>query len=162
MEQKPVKLKRFFVMVICWVVAIVSIIAGSFIYSAYKGSEYEAAAVPYVKEVVPVIALWDVNQTRELMAPEALEIIPEETFVQALQVFSRLGTLEELYEPKFEEVYEDERDPTAPRILVTYKVAARFTEGMAYFTIQLIDRGDHFQIFNFTLSSEVLTGKAQS
>jgi len=161
MEKQPDKIKRFFLMLIGWVVAVTAIIGGSFIYTAYQGSQYEASAVPYIKQVIPVLSEWDAKATRELMAAETVADIPEENFAKAMNLFSKLGTLEEAGEPEFVELVEDERDPNAIRTLLTYTVKTRFSEGYATYTIQLIDRGDHFQVFNFNLSSETLTGKVQ-
>lgn len=161
MEKHPDKIKRFFLMLIAWVVAVTAIIGGSIFYNSYQGSQYEASAVPYIKQVIPVLAEWDILQTRELMAPEALATIPEENFGKAMKLFAKLGALQKIGEPEFDEVVDDNRDPNAPRTLVTYKVATTFSNGDAQFIIQLIDRGDHFQVFNFNLSSETLTGKRE-
>jgi len=161
MEKHPDKIKRFFLMLIGWAVAVTTIIGGSIFYNSYQGSQYEANAVPYVKEIIPIISEWDAGKIRELMAEENLAMIPEGNFAKAMNLFSKLGTLETVKEPKFEEVVDDERDPSAPRTLVTYKVPVTFSNGEAEYTIQLIDRGDHLQLFNFNISSETLTGPAR-
>lgn len=160
MEKHPDKIKRFFLMLLAWVVAVTAIIGGSIFYNSYQGSQYEAQAVPYLKEVVPIISEWNADKIRELMAEENLAMIPEGNFAKAMNLFSKLGSLTAVKEPKFEEVVDDERDPTKPRKLVTYKVPVTFTNGDAEYTIQLIDRGDHLQLFNFNISSETLTGPA--
>lgn len=160
MDPKPVKLKRYFLMLIAWVVAVVSIIGGSFLYKAYKGWEYRETAAPVVRQIVPVISEWDPVKTRALMAPEALAGIPEENFGKAMNLFSKLGTLESLDAPKFEEVVEITRAAGEFTTLLNYKVVARYSNGVAQWKIQLVDLGDSFQLYNFNVSSETLTGPA--
>lgn len=157
MEKHPDKIKRFFLLLFAWVVAITAIIGGSFIYSAYQDSQYEETAVPYIREVLPQLAQWNVEKTRQLLAPEALKEIAPENLERAMRLFAQLGTLQKMGDPVFNEVFDDDRVPTAPRTLVTYQVPVTFSQGEALFKIQLIDRGDHFQVFNFNLSSETLT-----
>jgi len=161
MQKHPDNIKRFFMLLIAWVVAITVIIGGSFLYSAYQGKKYEKTAVPFIKEVLPLVAQWNVEQTRKLLAPEALKDITPENLDRAMRLFARLGTLQKMGEPVFDEVVDDNRDPNAPRTLITYNVPTTFSKGEASFKIQLIDRGDHVQLFNFNLSSDTLTGKAR-
>jgi len=160
MEKKPVNLKRFFLMLISWVVVVVSIIGGSFLYKAYQGEQYKETALPFVKEVIPIVSEWDADKTRAMMAPEAVAEIPAENFVKAMNLFSQLGTLESVDEPKFDEVVEIAREGENVTTLLNYKVVARYSNGVAQYKIQLIDRGDRFQLYNFNVSSETLTGPA--
>ena len=74
---------------------------------------------------------------------------------------SQLGTLESLDEPKFDEIVEITRAGGELTTLVNYKVVARYSNGIAQYKIQLIDRGDSFQLYNFNISSETLTGPAR-
>ena len=159
MERRPVNLKPFILLLLAWLVAVGLAIGGSILYGAYEGSTYEASAVPFVKEVVPVLSEWDADTTRNLVAPETLATLPEGSMGRALELFSKLGSLEEMEEPKFKEVVELPGEGDAVTTLVTYTVETRFSGGPAQFMVQLVDRGDRFQLYNFTLSSEVLIGR---
>jgi len=161
MSNPTTNLKKFIAMMAVWLVVIIAIFAGSHLYKLYQGSQYEATAVPYLNRVVPVLAEWDAEKTRALMAPEAVEIIPEESFTRIMTLFSRLGTLQSTAEPHFDEIADNGLEGDARRIFLTYRVAAQFSNGSGMFKIQLVDKGGELAIYNFNLSSDVLSGGGQ-
>lgn len=155
-SKKDISLKKFLIMIGGWLILVIGTFAGLHLYKSHQGSQFEAKALPFLDRVIPIISEWDADKTRDLLAPEALAAIPEEKFGTAMSVFSKLGALQNFDAPQFEKLYTDESDGNNPRNFVTYKVDARYTNADAQLQIQLIDRGDTFQVFNFNLSSEYL------
>lgn len=143
-----------------WFIVIICSIVGFNLYNAHQKSEqglqFEATALPFVKQVIPVISEWDPKKIRQLLAPEFLETNPEDRFNRAILFFSKLGPLQSAEEPRFNEVVTKETAGEEAKRYVTYIVDAQYTNGDAEIQIQLIDRGDHFQLYNFTLRSEFL------
>jgi len=161
MSNPTANLKKFFTMMAVWLVVIIAIFAGSHFYKLYQGSQFESTAVPYLQRVVPVLAEWDAEKTRALMAPESAEMIPEESFARIVALFSKLGTLQSTAEPHFDEIADNGLEGEAKRTFITYRVAAQFSNGSGMFKIQLVDKGGELAIYNFNISSDVLNAQGQ-
>ena len=155
METKK-SLKKFFLLMILWLVAIVAVFLGSFLYDHFKSSEYDAAAALYIKEVVTKLSGWDPATTRALMAPEVSATIPQENFEQAMALFSRLGTHQGLDTPKFEGIHKGTQAAVGEQTIVEYNVDAEFSGGDATINLKLLSRNGTFEIYYFNFSSKAL------
>lgn len=153
---KKQSLKKFFMLMIIWFVTIMAVFAGSALYDRYQASEYEAMAGPYIREIIPEISKWDPATTRALMAPEVSATIPEEDFTQALALFSRLGALQSMADPKFDQVHQDLQTDIGKQTIVVYDIDAKYENGDAVINLKLIDKGDSLEIYRFGFSSEIL------
>jgi hypothetical protein len=148
--------KKFFIMLGTWFVLIITVIVGSIVYSQYKTSEYDEAAVTYLERVIPELSKWDAEKTRQLMTPESLDNIPAEQFVGAINLFSRLGELRSIETPKLSEVRSEEKDQKGQDTIIEYTIDAKYANDDATITINLRYKDGHFSIYHFKLSSKIL------
>ena len=153
---KKQPLKKFFILMAIWLVTIIAVFAGSVLYNQYQSSEYDAMAGPYIRMVIPEISKWDPATTRALMAPEVSATMPEENFTQALALFSRLGALQSMEQPKFDEVHQDMQTDIGKQTIVVYDIDATYANGDAVINLKLLDKGDSLQIYRFGVSAEIL------
>ena len=133
-----------------------SVIGGFHYHSAKKEAEFKNTAVPFVKQVIPKLSEWNPEQSYNLMAPEALRKVPKEYFVKVVEAMSKLGTLEELQEPVFAEVYSGSTLKGEEQTVVSYQVDARYSSGPAEITISLMNKGESFAVNSFDVRSEAL------
>lgn len=155
METKQ-SLKKFFFLLGTWFVVIVAVIGGSFLYDRYKTSEFDDRAVPYIKEVIPEISQWNPTKTKALMASEVAADISEEKFAQAMDLFSRLGRLQSVEEPKFIDVHSGKQGDIGEQTIIEYEIDVQYTNGEATINLKLLLRDGLFEIYNFNFSSEAL------
>jgi hypothetical protein len=141
---------------IAWFVVVTTIIVGSLLYDRYQPSDYDVLAVPYIKTIVPEFSQWDSEKARALMVPEVSSTISEEKFSQIMTLFSRLGALQSMAEPKFEKVYTNQPTNFGSQIIIEYEVDAKYTNGDALISVKLLEREGSLQIYNFNISSELL------
>lgn len=156
MEKKQ-PLKKFFILLVLWLVTIVAVFAGSVIYDKYTASEYDAIATPYLKSIIPEISKWDPVTTKGLMAPEVSATIPDENFAQAMTLFSRLGAFQSMEEANFEELHQDQETSIGKQTIVEYNIDAKYEHGDAVINLKLLLRDGVFQIYRFNFSSAILT-----
>lgn len=154
--KKQQSLKKFFILIAIWLVTIVAVFAGSILYDQYQATEYEDVAVPYIEKIIPEISKWDPVVTKALMAPEVSATIPEENFTQATILFSRLGALQSMDNPKFEDVHTGAQASLGDQTIVEYNVDARYENGDATINLKLLERNGSFEIYSFNFSSESL------
>ncbi|PLX84967.1 MAG: hypothetical protein C0614_04740 [Desulfuromonas sp.] len=150
------KMKKFVIMVVCWMVFVATVLIGSVVYERFKTSPYDVKAIPYVQKVVPVISSWDVEQIRPLMAPESLAEISEERLQETVKVFARVGELKKLDTPRFSHLHSEAGVDNASQTIVEYKVGAEYSSGEAEMTINLLHNNGAFSVYHFTLGSKVL------
>lgn len=155
METKQ-SLKKFFFLLGTWFVVIVAVIGGSFLYDRYKTSEFDDRAVPYIKEVIPEISQWNPTKTKALMASEVAADISEEKFSQAMDLFSRLGQLQSVEEPKFIDVHSGKQGDIGEQTIIEYEIDVQYANGEATINLKLLLRDGLFEIYNFNFSSEAL------
>ncbi len=153
--KKKLNYKIFVMLMVCWFIAMVSVVVGVYVYKHKQAAEYDALAVPYIKQVIPELSQWNPDTTRQLMAPEALEGISEEMFVEVIRVFSKMGSLETVGEPEFKKAYTAEE--TKIDTVVAYTTTAKYEYGDAKIAIQLLVRDGSLEVFRFNLSSETLS-----
>ena len=139
-----------------WFVVITAVIGGSFLHDRYKTSEFDDRAVPYIKVVVPEISQWNPTKTKALMSSEVAATISEENFTQAMNLFSRLGQLQSIDEPKFIDVHTGKQGDIGEQTIVEYEIDAEYTNGDATINLKLLFRDGLFEIYNFNFSSEAL------
>lgn len=157
--KKKKSLKNFFVLLALWLVTIIAVFASSVLYDRYKASEYEDFAVPYIEKIIPEISKWDPVVTRALMAPEVSAAIPEENFIEATSWFSRLGALQSMDKPEFEDVHSGTQASLGEQTIVEYNVDARYENGDATINLKLLERNGAFEIYRFNFGSEILLEK---
>ena len=156
------KVKKFFIMLILWVVGILAVFIGSELYRRHQASTYGEAAVPYIKQVIPEISRWDPERTRELMVPEVVANIPEERFDRVIAYFSRLGELKSLAEPEFKQAHVEQKIDIGEETILEYDVDAVYESGPAEIRIELIEGKDGFEVYRFDFRSEVLATREGS
>jgi hypothetical protein len=158
-ERKPEtkkSLRTFFMLLIIWFVTIVAVIIGSIVYDRYQASEYSDIAVPYVKKIIPIVSKWEPTAIRKLMVPEVSAEISEDTFAQTMALFSKLGALQSMEEPQFEDVDTGGKTVIGMQTILEYEIDAKYEKGDAVITIKLLYRDGVFELYNFNLGSEVL------
>jgi hypothetical protein len=149
-------LKKFFFLLGTWFVVIIAVIGGSFLYDRYKTSEFDDRAVPYIKEVIPEISQWNPTKTKALMASEVAADISDEKFAQAMDLFSRLGQLQSVEEPKFIDVHSGKQGDIGEQTIIEYQTDVQYANGEATINLKLLLRDGLFEIYNFNFSSEAL------
>lgn len=150
-------LRKFFILLITWLVTIIVIIVGSELYDQHKASEYDDSAVPYIKEVIiPELSKWDPATTKTLMASEVTADISEEKFNHAMTWFSKLGALQSVGDPKFVDVHIGNQADVGVQTIVEYNIDVQYAGGDATINLKLLARDGSFEIYNFNFSSEAL------
>ena len=152
--KKKLNFKIFAMMLVGWLVVMVSVVIGVYVYKQQQAAEFADQAVPYIKQVIPQISQWDPETTRQLMAAEALAGISDEMFTEVIAAFSRMGQLQSMEEPEFKKLYSGEE--TEIDTVVAYTTDAKYENGDAAIAIQLLVRDDSFEVFRFNLSSNTL------
>ena len=155
MESKK-SLKKFYFMLATWLVVVIAVIGGSLLYDQYKTSEYDDRAEPYINRVIPELSKWEPATTKALMAEEVAATISEEKFAQAMNLFSRLGSLQSINEPKFIEVHTGKQGDIGTQTIIEYDIDAEYSNGDATINLKLLFRDGLFEIYNFNFSSEAL------
>lgn len=149
-------MKKFALLLLAWFLVIVSVVAGSYIYSYYQAAEYDDRAVPYIRKAVPIISTWNPASTRALMAAETLEKIPEEEFDRIIGIFSRMGSLQSMETPSFKKVLAEEQTEQGSKIYVAYEVEASYSNGDALISMTLLEEDSRLEVYKFNLSSNTL------
>jgi hypothetical protein len=90
------------------------------------------------------------------MVPEVSADISEDKFAQTMVWFSKLGALQSMEEPEFQEVDTGGKTVIGMQTIVEYEVDAKYENGDALLNIKLLDRNGSFELYSFNLSSEVL------
>lgn len=140
--------------------AVLSVIIIAFatinIYTWHQSSKYEETAVPYVKMVVPEISKWNPEKIIEYMPAESLKTTPKEDIVKIVKYLSKLGALIKMEEPNYSKVFSGPTVEGVQNTIVTYTVDAEYERGDAVVTINLLDKGDSFRVYNFHFNSMAL------
>jgi hypothetical protein len=146
-------MKKNLVLFAAMLALVAALIIGSFHYRALQQEEFYASrALPYIKEVIPRLSTWNPDIARTYMAEEFLLKISAENFDRIVGAMSRLGTLERLDEPRFEETFSEAGEKT----ILSYRVDAQYSSGPAKITISLLDMAGQLKVFRFNVESDVL------
>ena len=149
-------MKKYFVLIALWFVSIAAAVGGLEIYRSYQGTEFDKTAIPYINEVIPEISKWNPETARALMAPEISATIPEEKFTRAMRFFSKLGALQSIGEPEFEQAHVDQEIDIGKRTVLEYKINAKYENADAIISLKLLEKGASYEIYRFNFSSEHL------
>ncbi len=150
-------MKKKILIMICGLTTLGLLIVGSFAYySGQKESQYLTTAVPYIKKIIPELSKWDPTIARKHMSEEFLRKVSDEKFSRTIQVLSRMGNLQTLAEPHFEEIYSGDTPDGEKQTIISYTVQAKYDTGDATITMGLLDLGERFKVYRFNVESEVL------
>jgi hypothetical protein len=143
-------------MLVMWFAAVLVIILSARVYSKLQSLDYDEVAVPYLMSIIPQISQWNPEATRALMVAEVSEAIPDEQFNRGIAMFSRLGELQSMSDPEFENVYRDQETIIGKQTIVEYNTEAKYANGDATINVKLLDKDGHFEIYRINFSSKVL------
>lgn len=148
--------KKILIM-LCGLTSLGLLIVGGFhFYSGQKEAQYLTTAVPYVKQVIPELSKWDPVVARKYMSRKFMQEISAEDFARVIKALSRLGTLQEMAEPNFEEIYSGDTPAGEKQTIVSYTVKAQYATGAALITMALLEQGGDFKVYRFNVESEAL------
>jgi len=125
-------------------------------YMAYKQSEYNETALPYIKKVIPIISEWNPEKSRPLFVASTFDNVSDEDYSKLFNWFSELGVLNSMDEPEFLKVTSGATVREGASTIVSYGVLAHYENGDAQITISLLDLGSSFEIYHFNLKSKAL------
>ncbi|WP_020674735.1 hypothetical protein [Geopsychrobacter electrodiphilus] len=143
--------KKIFIMICVLASVAITIIASFHYYSAQKEKQYATTAVPYLLRVIPELSKWDPAVAQKYMSATFMQKTSAAKLASALKALSRVGELQDLGKPHFEEVFSDK-----DRLVVSYTVAARYSTGDAEITIAILDLNDAFSVYRFNIRSKAL------
>jgi hypothetical protein len=149
-------LKKILIILAAVMTAVTFVLSSITIYTWYQSSKYEKTAIPYVKMAVPEISEWNPDKIIDLMPLESLKKTPKEDIIKIVSYLSRLGTLLKMEEPEFSKVFSGATVAGVQNTLVSYTVDAEYESGEAVITINLLDLGDSFKVYNFHFNSLAL------
>ena len=155
-QESKKSLRTFFILIIIWFVTIVTVIIGSIVYDRHQASEYTDTAVPYVRDIVPIVSKWEPKAIRALMVPEVSAEISEDKFAQTMVLFSKLGALQSIEDPKFEDVDTGGKTVIGMQTILEYEIDAKYENGEALINIKLLYRDGVLELYSFNVGSEVL------
>ena len=145
-------MKKKILIMLCVLATVGLTIVGGFKYfSAQKESQYLTTAVPYIKQVIPEISKWDPALAQSYMSADFMKKTSEENFSEIIRAMSKIGVLQELAEPHFEEIYAGDK-----QTVVSYTIKARYTTGDAKITMALLDKDGVFKVYHFNVESQAL------
>ena len=150
-------MKKKVLIMVCGLTCLGLLIVGGFkYYSGQKEAQYLTTAVPYVKQVIPEFSKWDPVVAEKYMSEKFMQKTSDEKFAQAISALSRVGALEEMDEPVFEEIYSGDTPQGEKQTIISYTVKARFDTGDAKITLGLLDKDGEFTVYRFNVESEAL------
>ncbi len=123
----------------------------------YKSSGYEETAVPYITKIVPIISKWDHDSSKVYFVPEVLNETSDEDFKKVYKFLSKMGAFISMEAPQFTNVSSSATTENGTMTLVTYTIAAKYSNGDATITIILKEIENGFQLHTFNLNSMALT-----
>jgi len=82
--------------------------------------------------------------------------ISAEDFARIIKALSKIGTLQQMQEPVFEEIYSGDTPAGDKQIVLSYTVKASYTHGDAIITMSLLDREGSLEVYRFNVQSEAL------
>ena len=150
-------MKRKILITVCGLTCLGLFIVGGFKYfSGQKEAQYVTTAVPYVKQVIPELSKWDPLVAQKYMSAKFMQKTSEEKFGQIITALSRIGALQEMDEPIFEEIYSGDTPEGKKQTIISYTIKARYDTGAAKITLALLDNAGEFTVYRFNVESEAL------
>lgn len=132
------------------------IVGGFKYFSDQKEAQYVTTAVPYVKQVIPELSKWDPVIVQKYMSAKFMQKTSEEKFARIINALSRIGALQEMDEPIFEEIYSGDTPEGNKQTIISYTIKARYDTGDAKITLALLDTAGAFSVYHFNVESEAL------
>lgn len=145
-------MKKFVIYILCVLIVAFSAV---YIYQKVQSGRYDETAIPYIKEVLPLISTWDAAQAGSYMAPEVLNQVDPQDLQLLMSKLSVLGELVEIVSVRFKNVNTGEY-VAGGHPLVTYKLDTRYSSGDVEVRISLVDRGGSYEVYRFNFGSEIL------
>lgn len=155
-RQKGDQVKKVLIVLGVIFLVLVLIISGIGVFTWYKSSKYENTAVPYIKAAIPELSKWDIEITKEYMAPEVKKEISDEDLNKVIKYLSKLGSLVSIEKPSFTNIYAGATLDSGKKTFVTYTINALYENGNAVITITLLDLGGSFNVYKLNINSMAL------
>jgi hypothetical protein len=147
-------LKKFIIYVLFVVTCAVS---AFFVYTNMQSSQYEDTAVPYIRQILPIISTWDPVLAKDYMATEVLARVTPAELESLMLTLSQIGELKSIDKVKFKNKASGENVTLDKYPLVSYTLETQYTSGRVKVTISLLDKGDSFEVFHFNFQTAALT-----
>lgn len=150
-------MKKKILIMFCILSCIALAIIGWFNYfSGQQAIEYEKTAVPYMNRVIPELSKWDPEIARKYMSTEFLQKVSPERFNLIIKTLSKIGSLQDMDKPKFEEIYAGKTPKGVDRTIISYTVNAKYSTGDAIITMSLLEQNGILEVYRFNVQSEAL------
>ncbi len=150
-------MKKKILIMVCGLTALGLLIVGGFnYYSGQMETQYLTTAVPYVKLVIPELSKWEPAIAQKYMSAEFMRKTSPANFAKIITAMSRLGALQEMAEPDFEEIYSGDTPDGEKQTIISYTIKAKYATGEATITMALLDHGEKFKVYRFNVESEAL------
>ena len=143
-----------------WLGIVLLVIIGLFVliavYSGYQQSKYEKTAIPYIKEIVPLISKWNPKEIKPYFTSEALANVSDEDLEKMFKWLSKLGELKSFEEPQFLNIFSGTSIQSGSHTIITYHVLAKYESGDANINLRLIATETSFALYHFNINSKAL------
>ena len=150
-------MKKKILIMICGLTCLgLSIVFGFKYYSGQKEAQYITTAVPYVKQAIPELSKWEPAVASKYMSEKFMQKTSKENFANIINALSRIGALQEMDEPIFEEIYSGGTPDGKQQTIITYSIKARYETGDAKITLGLLDKAGEFSVYRFNVESAAL------
>ncbi len=150
-------MKKKLLIMFCFLSSIaLTILVGFHYLSVQKESQYSTTAVPYIKMVIPELSKWDPEIARKYLSADFLKKIPAANFEHTIKALSKIGSLQTMEEPIFEEVYSGDTPDGEKETIISYTVNAKYSTVEAIITMTLLDRGGVMNVYRLNVQSEAL------
>lgn len=116
-------------------------------------SAHDKLAVHYVKETVPVLALWNREVTKTYLAPPEVTGTSGDAMAQAISNMSRLGHLQSAGDPRLADLSFGLNPSLGIYRLATYEVPARFDAGEGTVRIRVLDDQGKLSVVAFHVTT---------
>lgn len=146
-------MKKLFIYMLVVVSTAVSIY---FIYGYVQSSRFDSLVLPYIDRTLPQLSQWDLDTTKALLDEEALNRVTDERLGQMLEYLSRIGTLQDFEKPRFRSTSTAMTTGAVEKDVVTYRVKANYSSGVADVTLSMIDRDGAYALLHFNFQSQAL------
>jgi hypothetical protein len=151
--------KKFFAAL--GIIFLILIVLGAvgFAFIAMRGNALDKESKAYADSAISAIVTnWDVSALLVRASPEFLQASKNQDLGRGFRWFGSLGRLQKCDPPQGHAIM-SATTVTGGRITARYSAKAIFEKGEATVTLDLIKRGDQWQIFNFAVFSPQLAPK---
>lgn len=124
------------------------------IWFAHSSSKYTEVAKPYLEINIPAAVSWDFEQLRPLLTPEALEAFETDRGQKIYKMFSKLGPLQSLEEPRFLGSKTGATTKNGTFDIINFTILGHFEAGDAQVAVTLATSGDSYLIHYIHINSD--------